>query len=464
MDVVLHIGAPKTGSSAIQYFLHENRARLLKHGYYYPEHNFDENKVSGGHAHFGTAIAANDLDRAKELFEQWLNEARQLNAKLLISSEALYRHPERVKRLVEGHSVSVLAYFRHPLESLVSNHNQSIKRHYSTKTLDAFLYRQVGVLNRGVSGQVFFDWVKLFGRDAVSVRAYLTSYFVRQKIEYDFLQRLGIAGWSAWRFKRNRVRINTSYTYGALEIKRMLNGLLDEQNPQESQRIDRTLQAYADVANQRSDDIRQVVSPTVYDAITNRYQNALERAQTQLLERCTDAFYKPVSVVVAKDALTHRQLPEVIQVYQFLVKQLPELMSQLQKRLLTRLSEQYGKGASEPLPYALLKLAEVMGLPVPEPTLQSALPATTMDTFLSDKSNRVDYLIEVAKLLESQNQIEHAIDILEQAKRIAVSKNMTGKRLTIIERYLGKYRERHEALVRKVMDDDDFTSGGPLAE
>tara|TARA_B100000700_G_scaffold329350_1_gene450695 strand:+ start:6342 stop:7727 length:1386 start_codon:yes stop_codon:yes gene_type:complete len=439
MDVVLHIGAPKTGSSAIQYFLHENRTRLLKHGYYYPEHNFDENNVSGGHAHFGAAVAANELEQAKGLFEQWLNEAQQQGAKLLISSEALYRHPERVKQLVNGHSVSVLAYFRHPLESLVSNHNQSIKRHYSTQTLDAFLYKQVGVLNRGVSGQVFFDWVKHFGRDAVSVRPYLASCFVKQQIEHDFLQRLGIAGWSARRFKRNRVRINTSYTYGALEIKRLLNGLLDEQTPQESRRIDRTLQAYADAANRRSGDVPQVVSPNVYDAITHRYQNALERAQTQLLERCTDAFYKPVSVVAAKDALTHRQLPEVIEVYQFLVKQLPELMSQLQKRLLTRLSEQYGKDASEPLPYALLKLAEVMGLPVPEPTLQPALPATTMATFLSDKSNRVDYLIEVAKLLESQDHIEHAIDILEQAKKIAVSKNMTGQRLTSIERYLGKY-------------------------
>lgn len=458
MDVVLHIGAPKTGSSAIQYFLHQNRARLLKHGYYYPEHNFDENKVSGGHAHFGTAIAANDLDRAKELLEQWLNEARQLNAKLLVSSEALYRHPERVKRLIEGHSVSVLAYFRHPLESLVSNHNQSIKRHYSTQTLDAFLYKQVGVLNRGVSGQVFFDWVKLFGRDAVSVRPYLASCFVKGQIEQDFIQRLGIEGWSAWRFKRNRDRINTSYTYGALEIKRLLNALLDQNKPQESRRIDRTLQAHADDANKRSGELRQVVSSAVYEAITKRYQNALERAQTNLLERCTDEFYEPVSVVAVGNAMTNRQLVDVVEAYEFLVVQLPELMMQLQKRLLTRLTDQYGKDECEPLPYALLKLAEIMGLPVPEPTQQSALPATTMNTLLSDKSNRVDYLIEIGKLLESQGHTEHAIDVLEQARKIATNKNMTGPRLTITERYLTKYRERYEASRQKMSDSDDLTS------
>ena len=117
-------------------------------------------------------------------------------------------------------------------------------------------------------------------------------------------------------------------------------------------------------------------------------------------------------------------------------------MGLLQKRLLIRLHEHCENGTSEALPYALLKLAEVMGVPVAEPILQTPLPATTRDVFLSDKSNRVDYLIEVAKLLELQRQTEFALDVLGQAKQIALNKNMTGRRLTIIERHISKFKER----------------------
>jgi hypothetical protein len=33
----LHIGAPKTGSTALQYFLYENRRKLAEHGWIYPD-------------------------------------------------------------------------------------------------------------------------------------------------------------------------------------------------------------------------------------------------------------------------------------------------------------------------------------------------------------------------------------------------------------------------------------------
>jgi hypothetical protein len=55
-DVVFHIGAPKTGASAIQKFLLENRQALKSLGFYYPEHALDENGVSGGHTGFGLKI------------------------------------------------------------------------------------------------------------------------------------------------------------------------------------------------------------------------------------------------------------------------------------------------------------------------------------------------------------------------------------------------------------------------
>ena len=49
-DVVLHIGAPKTGTSAIQAYLSAHREQLSEAGYRYPRHPVDENNIGGGHA------------------------------------------------------------------------------------------------------------------------------------------------------------------------------------------------------------------------------------------------------------------------------------------------------------------------------------------------------------------------------------------------------------------------------
>ena len=55
-DVILHIGAPKTGSSALLNFFLKNREQLASAGYYYPEHGFDVNGISGGHSRLGISL------------------------------------------------------------------------------------------------------------------------------------------------------------------------------------------------------------------------------------------------------------------------------------------------------------------------------------------------------------------------------------------------------------------------
>ncbi len=459
MNVVLHIGAPKTGSSAIQYFLHANRERLQKHGFYYPAHNFDENFVSGGHANFGAAVANNEMDKAQQLLQEWRQQAEQKDCTLLLSSEALYRCPKRVKKLLEGFDARILGSFRHPLESLVSNHNQSIKRHYSSLTLDDFLFKQVGISNRGVSGQVFYEWRKHFSAEQVSVRPYYQPGFFKAAIELDFLQRLGIEGWSARRFKRSKARINTSYTQGALEIKRLLNGLLDQQQPKESRLIDRALQAYSDQHNNSRNWQPQVVSDGVYEAITARYQPAMEKAQRELLENCPAGFLSPRTVQPITYSQTRFDLIGVVDAYKTLCRQLPELMEELQARLLQKLTSQRSQDDAESLPYALLKLAEVMGLPVPEPKIEQPLPATAMDTFLSEKANRVDYLREIARWLERHDQTESAVKVLAHGYALAEQEGIRGERMKALQRQLASYQERLATLAAQRKADDEAIIG-----
>lgn len=48
MQFIFHIGPPKTGTSAIQYWCETHRDELLKHNIYYPAHDVDANGISPG--------------------------------------------------------------------------------------------------------------------------------------------------------------------------------------------------------------------------------------------------------------------------------------------------------------------------------------------------------------------------------------------------------------------------------
>ena len=48
LKVVIHVGPPKTGTSALQNWLLQNRLWLQQNGIYYPEHGVDVNGVSSG--------------------------------------------------------------------------------------------------------------------------------------------------------------------------------------------------------------------------------------------------------------------------------------------------------------------------------------------------------------------------------------------------------------------------------
>jgi hypothetical protein len=439
MNVILHIGAPKTGTSAIQFFLNENRNRLKKHGFYYPEHNFDPNNVSGGHASFGALLVEGNVEEAKKLLQQWLHEAKACNCRLLLSAEAMYRRPDSVVSLFEGHELEVFAYFRHPLESLISNHNQSIKRHYSTLTLDDFLYKQVGVNNRGVNGQVFFDWQKLLKDDQLTIRPYYFPTFHKGRIELDFLQQIGIDGWSAKRFKLQKRKINTSYTEGALEIKRLLNGVLNPEKNRESIVIDRVLQGYSDKSNNKLGTAKkQAINTAVFKAISERYQHSMKRMKDKLLAFCPDAFMQPQTVAPLAQTEARKSLYDVMGAYQELCRQEPDLMERVQCRLADKLQSE----ERDEMPYAQLKLAEIMGLPVREPKPKPPLPSNALDVFLSEKSKPVDYLREISKWLERYGDTESACEVLDKAIELAAK----GEKKKALQRLRKTYQQRLEAL------------------
>ncbi|HCP21144.1 MAG: hypothetical protein CMN81_16670 [Spongiibacter sp.] len=420
MRVCIHIGAPKTGSSAIQYFLRNNRSKLEKYGYFYPEHRTDKNDVSGGHAELGSAVIAGDMEKAADTVSGWLQEAQARKLTLLISSEALYGRISEVQELFQGHDVQIFAYFRNPVEALVSNHNQSIKRHFGRLPLVDFLEQRATPNNRGVNGEVFFDWVKVFGPQAVRVRPYNPSAFKKDRIEYDFLDMLGVRGFSARSFRLEKRLINTSYTSGALELKRLLNFVLDPDAPKDSVEVDWALQGFSDKASAKRSAVEKApveVNPEVLALLVEGFKPALERIRSEVLENCPEDFWRPVTVVPAGTGPKRSELAEVFQAFSHLQQTIPATVQRIEQKLAELLES---KPAGE-LPFAVLKLANVMGVTFREPSQRKAKPsvvAGAVKSVLSGNAKDADYLRELAKVLAEQGLLEEAVKVIEKARNL----------------------------------------------
>lgn len=420
MRVCIHIGAPKTGSSAIQNFLRNNRSKLEKCGYFYPEHRTDKNDVSGGHSELGRAVIDGNLHAASAIADQWLEEARARKLTLLVSAEALYGRVEETRKVFSGQDVQILAYFRNPIESLVSNHNQSIKRHYGRFLLAEFLERRAHPDNRGVNGEVFLDWIAAFGRKAVKVRPYDPKAFKGERIEYDFLDMLAVQNYTARSFRLEKRLINTSYTPGALELKRLLNFVLDTQAPKVGAEIDWALQQYSDRTNVKISAAEKEPIPVdsgVLNDLVESFRPALEKMSAEVLENCPTGFWQPVTVVGVEAGEASLELREVIQAYDYLQGSIPKTMLWVKGSVVSLID---GKPPSE-LPFAVHKLATVMGVPFREPNPKTVKPMVVdraVNAVLSDRAQNADYLRELAILLAAQDFLPEAVKVIEKARSL----------------------------------------------
>jgi hypothetical protein len=192
MRLILHIGTPKTGTTAVQRFLYANRQPLDEFGFHYatsPHGSEQANAVAN-------ALSMGETRAVQAFLARHVNIARQRGAEtLLISAENFYARNthaamqrqqivpnalERDRKLVETlrdllpdeiATCQIVCYFRRPDRYAESLYNQHVKRGIVDRTFEGFLCL--------IEPALFYDrclraWADVFGQSNCFVRLYDT--------------------------------------------------------------------------------------------------------------------------------------------------------------------------------------------------------------------------------------------------------------------------------------------------
>ncbi|MBN2825283.1 MAG: hypothetical protein JXQ76_08170, partial [Campylobacterales bacterium] len=125
MNIILHIGQPKTGTTSIQKFLYHNREVLESFGYYYETYYDESNKEQFKYSFNHVNIHNFSLQQIKTYFDTMLQDAKKKNLHtIIISSEMLWAINEQfltlLQHLFPNTTITAIVYLKRPDLSIES--------------------------------------------------------------------------------------------------------------------------------------------------------------------------------------------------------------------------------------------------------------------------------------------------------------------------------------------------------
>ena len=237
MELYLHIGTEKTGTSSIQEFLRANRALLQTRGVAYPQAPGDIN-------HIGLAALGQDRDRG-ELWEKLgiTSIAGRDKYRIQLANElgtefrekeydrAVMSNEHCSSRLLSAEEVSSLRDFLSPLFSriwivvylrrqddfVVSTYSTGIK---SGRTTPLSFPKPARIRARYDYWSLLERWCGVFGRENIVCRKFEKQWLSGGDLLTDFLSVIGCDASAEWQYPGN---VNSSLDARALEFLRLMN-------------------------------------------------------------------------------------------------------------------------------------------------------------------------------------------------------------------------------------------------
>jgi hypothetical protein len=237
MELYLHIGTEKTGTSSIQEFMRANRALLQTRGVVYPRSPGDIN-------HIGLAALGQDRDRG-ELWEKLgitsiagrdryrIQLANDLSTELREKEygRAVMSNEHCSSRLLSGEEVSslrnflsslfsrirIVVYLRRQDDFVVSTYSTGIK---SGRTTPLRLPKANRIRGRYDYWDLLERWSGIFGRENIVCRKFEKESLTSGDLLTDFLTVVGCDASAEWQHPGN---VNSSLDARALDFLRLMN-------------------------------------------------------------------------------------------------------------------------------------------------------------------------------------------------------------------------------------------------
>jgi hypothetical protein len=278
----LHIGLPKTGTSALQVFLASNIEALSRNNITYPWARAvvaTEQRITSGNG----AVLAKTAFTAKENGEvtlRQLNHVMSEGRSVLLSSEffADWRR-DRVSKLYElasrsGFQTKMIVYLREQSEYIVTSYFQMLKRRPGVIDKDGAGLRRYA--ERAAATRRFLDfdallqmWASVIGRQNITARARRPNDLMR-----DFLQAIGINNEEGFNFDVSDINI----TPRPQEMKiRALLGVFEPTTHTSDVYLNVLSRLYEMTGKRSVDDYNFMVDPSIVEQIQLKFQSSNER-------------------------------------------------------------------------------------------------------------------------------------------------------------------------------------------
>lgn len=201
LDLVVHIGSGKTGTSSIQAFLHRNRQRLAELGHLYPRTPglglsiYPDSQLDGFIGWHRQGAASPDAFR-KSFRRRLIREISESGlSRVLFSDEALYPAPNvalrRLGELVDrlAGSLRLVVYLRRQDDHLVSKYQQVVKEGETKRLVEQTRRNLAGTYDYYLRLR---SWERLLEPDEFVVRRFERDSFVGGSLIQDFLDAAGL--------------------------------------------------------------------------------------------------------------------------------------------------------------------------------------------------------------------------------------------------------------------------------